>query len=118
LIVERAGERLSTIDLFNGRWVLLVGSSGDTWRQAAHRTPAATNFNLHRFSVGSDGDLKDINNRWSSAHGVNADGAVLVRPDGFIAWRAREASDEPENVLRDVFERLSFHEDSHVEVEQ
>jgi 2-polyprenyl-6-methoxyphenol hydroxylase-like FAD-dependent oxidoreductase len=110
VIVERAGERLSTIDLFKGRWVLLVGSSGDTWLRAAHRTPAATNFNLQHFSVGSDGDVRDINNRWSSAYGVNVDGAVLVRPDGFIAWRAREASDEPEKVLRDVFERLSFRE--------
>ena len=27
---------------------------------------------------------------FAEAYGTGADGAVLVRPDGFIAWRARE----------------------------
>jgi 2-polyprenyl-6-methoxyphenol hydroxylase-like FAD-dependent oxidoreductase len=106
VIVERAGERLSTIDLFNGQWVLLAGS-GSAWLDASKRSSAATNFDLKQYSVGPDGDLRDVDNRWPAAYGVNADGAVLVRPDGFIAWRAPEASNEPEKVLRHVFERLS-----------
>ncbi len=114
VIVERAGEQLSTIDLFSGHWVLLVGSGGDAWLKAAQRTPAATSFNLQSYRVGPDGDVRDVDHRWSPAYGVNADGAALIRPDGFIAWRGREASDQPEKVLRDVFERLSFREKSRV----
>jgi len=41
------------------------------------------------------------------AHGVGDDGAVLVRPDGFVAWRAEGADPDPggtlERVLREVF---------------
>jgi putative polyketide hydroxylase len=35
------------------------------------------------------GDLQDINQRCSAVHGADADGAVLIRPDGFVAWRRR-----------------------------
>jgi putative polyketide hydroxylase len=31
VVVERSGERLSTIDLFNDQWVLLAGPGGDVW---------------------------------------------------------------------------------------
>ncbi|MGH7095586.1 MAG: hypothetical protein ACREFB_18895, partial [Stellaceae bacterium] len=26
---------------------------------------------------------------WPAAYGVAADGAVLVRPDGYVGWRSR-----------------------------
>jgi hypothetical protein len=110
VIVERAEERLSTIDLLNGQWVLLAGSSGVSWLEAAQRTSAATSFKLQSYNIGPNRDLRDIDGRWSSAYGVDADGAVLIRPDGFIAWRAHEASENPQKILRDVFERLSFRE--------
>ncbi len=41
------------------------------------------------------------------SHGVRDEGAVLVRPDGFVAWRAEGADPDPEGtlerVLREVF---------------
>jgi len=36
---------------------------------------------------------------------VTASGAVLVRPDGFIAWHSREAQDSPARVLREALAR-------------
>ena len=33
-------------------------------------------------------DLIDGEGTWSSAYGMTGDGAVLVRPDGHVAWRA------------------------------
>jgi hypothetical protein len=33
---------------------------------------------------------------------------VLVRPDGFIAWRNAERVSSPDAVLREVLHRLSF----------
>ena len=114
VIVEHAGKRLSTIDLFKGHWVFLVGSGGGAWLESAQRSPAASSFDVESYRVGADGDLKDIEHRWAKAYGVNSDGAVLVRPDGFIAWRAGEASDQAEKILSDVFERLNFREKTRV----
>jgi hypothetical protein len=87
--------------------VLFAGATGKAWCEAARRLNADRPFELQCFCNGPDGDVRDLNNRWSSAYGVGQDGAVLIRPDGFIAWRARVPSD-PEATLRSVFARLSF----------
>nr|WP_189649664.1 hypothetical protein [Nonomuraea spiralis] len=35
-------------------------------------------------------------------YGITATGAALVRPDGFVAWRAASLPAQPENELRRV----------------
>src|SRR6266566_885116 len=108
LRLERGGERLSTVDLFSGEWVLFAGPNGDVWRGVASRIPAAGAFGLQCYRVGRDRDLQDVANRWSTAYAVNADGAILIRPDGFIAWRGRDAGSETQAELGPVLERLRF----------
>jgi putative polyketide hydroxylase len=39
---------------------------------------------------------------WAALHGVTDEGCVLVRPDGFVAWRAPGAAPDPEGTLREV----------------
>ena len=46
--------------------------------------------------------IKREGDDWAELHGVGADGAVLVRPDGFVAWRAQGASPDPQTALRDA----------------
>jgi hypothetical protein len=53
------------------------------------------------------GDLEDVANRFSTAYGVGTDGAVLIRPDGFIAWRHANPADGA-RALDDALERLSI----------
>lgn len=108
VVIEREGQQLSTLDLYNGQWVLMAGRDGGLWCDAVSRVPAASAIALQCYRIGAD--LIDADNRWSSAYGVSSDGATLIRPDGFIAWRANEASAEPEVVLHDVFERLGIHD--------
>jgi hypothetical protein len=36
---------------------------------------------------------------FTEAYGISRTGAVLVRPDGFVAWRARAASNHPAESL-------------------
>jgi hypothetical protein len=43
------------------------------------------------------GDLQNVANRFSTAYGVGTDGAVLIRPDGFIAWRHANQADAREH---------------------
>ena len=50
---------------------------------------------LKAFTVGADGDLGDPDGNWHEAYGVDTDGAVLVRPDGYVAWRSRSGASNP-----------------------
>jgi putative polyketide hydroxylase len=46
-------------------------------------------------SVGDAGELQAPAGRFEALYGVEPDGAVLVRPDGFVGWRARRPGDVP-----------------------
>jgi putative polyketide hydroxylase len=108
LVVERGHQRISTIELFAHQWVLFAGADGTAWSDVADRSPSAGRFDLRRHRVGRDGDLRDVDDRWRDVYGVGSDGAVLVRPDGFIAWRARDASSAAQASLGEALEFLTF----------
>jgi hypothetical protein len=50
--------------------------------------------------------LMDPDDAWAAAYGVDVDGAVLIRPDGYVAWRSRGGSQDPAGLLRDVLGRV------------
>ena len=93
--VERDGERRSTLDVFGGGFVLLTGSHGAAWRAAAEQAAAPRQIPIEVLSVGEEGDLRAPVGRFEELYGVEPDGAVLVRPDGFVGWRARSAGASP-----------------------
>jgi hypothetical protein len=39
-------------------------------------------------------------------HGIASDGALLIRPDGFVAWRAAAADENPKRSLEHTLSRL------------
>ena len=43
--------------------------------------------------------LRDPDLRFAESFGVTSTGAVLVRPDGFVAWRAKAMQSDPERVM-------------------
>jgi putative polyketide hydroxylase len=90
--LERDGERFSTVDLFGDDFVLLTGAEGGAWVAAA-RSIAHPALEPHR--IGGGNEITDPGHRWTSAYGVAEDGAVLVRPDGFVAWRSEGATADP-----------------------
>jgi 2-polyprenyl-6-methoxyphenol hydroxylase-like FAD-dependent oxidoreductase len=90
--LERDGERISTLDLFRGAFVLLAGSDGTAWIEAAHF--AASGFPALPLETHvADGNV-------TAAYGITASGASLVRPDGFVAWRAPSTSPNAAGELR------------------
>ena len=91
--LERDGIRLSTIDLFGRAFVLLAGPAGKAWRDSARAAAEGLGVPIEAFTVGDE--LHDPENAWTSAYGVDADGAVLVRPDAHIAWRCRSGVPDP-----------------------
>ena len=85
--LTRGETRVSTIDLIGKRFTLLA--SGGAWRAAA-ATPGVP-FDI--VVIAPDGDLADPDGAWHTTYGVAAGGAVLVRPDGYVAWRCRASAD-------------------------
>jgi hypothetical protein len=81
-------------DLFGTEFVLLTGSNQGTWSAAGGELSRTARFPFKCYSIGVHGDLVEVENRWSDSYGVTNAGAVLVRPDGFVAWRARDASED------------------------
>jgi len=97
--VERDGARLSTLDLFDGRFVLLTGPEGEAWRHPARLIAARLGIGLDIYRVGAEGDLIDRDGDWGAAYGVTPTGAVVVRPDGTVGWRAEGGVGSPAEEL-------------------
>jgi len=97
--LKRGNLRISTSDLVGPHFGLLAGTDGYAWRRAAQAIGPSWPP-LFVFTVGKDGDLGDPDDIWHEAYGVDTDGAVLVRPDGHVAWRSRSGASNPLEVLR------------------
>ena len=54
---------------------------------------------------GADG-LEDPIGSVTDLHGIEPDGCLLVRPDGFVAWRARNAQGASVSTLKSVLCRI------------
>ena len=39
--------------------------------------------------------MRDPEQRFTTDYGIESDGAVLVRPDGHVAWRRRSGAADP-----------------------
>jgi 2,4-dichlorophenol 6-monooxygenase len=54
-------------------------------------------------------DVLDINDSWKMAGQLADDGAVLVRPDQHVGWRAMNVDANPVGTLREALTVLSGH---------
>jgi putative polyketide hydroxylase len=99
--LQADGRRLSTIDLLGRRFVLLASPGGAFWRSAVSQ-PGLPPIDV--WVLGED--VVDAEASWMEAYGVQEGGAVLVRPDGYVAWRALSAPSDPSNVLSHAFDEL------------
>ena len=106
LILERHGSRLSTIDLFGHGWTLLTSTGHAAWDDAAGRVAQRLHLPLEVFSVGATEELRDVEDSFQHVYGIGETGAVLVRPDGFVAWRTVHAGTQPEQVLEEALRSI------------
>src|SRR5262245_4741010 len=99
LWLTQAGKSISTLDLFGTGFVLLAAPAGKAWcaaaRDAARLFP---NVPIDAYVVGG-ADLQDAAGAFATAYGLGEEGAVLVRPDGFVAWRAKTLIGDPQDAL-------------------
>lgn len=110
--VERDRTRISTLDLVgHGEFTLLVGSGGASWREAAAEVGAELGIDLTVHAVGMRAEIDDVTGDWEEIREITDNGALLVRPDRHIAWRAMDSVEDPvaevRSALRQVLARNS-----------
>jgi 2-polyprenyl-6-methoxyphenol hydroxylase-like FAD-dependent oxidoreductase len=94
----------STLHVFQRGWVLL--SEDRRWHGAASRAGAELGVDLSFVHVGSD--VKPIEpSAFQTAYGITTDGATLVRPDGYVAWRSVTHPTDATAALTDALRRVS-----------
>ncbi|MFF0118647.1 FAD-dependent oxidoreductase [Micromonospora arida] len=96
--VDHNGARVSTIDVLTEGWTLATAPGDDTWLAAAEAVSAATGLPIKALTAGPDGDLAD-DGSWLASCGVGPGGALLVRPDGIVAWRSAGPVDDQAQTL-------------------
>jgi 2-polyprenyl-6-methoxyphenol hydroxylase-like FAD-dependent oxidoreductase len=104
LWLERDGKKVSTIDLTGGAFLLLTGPEGEAWCGAARNAAARAGVALEAYRIG--GELRDPGGGFAAAYGLSGSGAALIRPDGFVAWRAKERTDDPQAALTRAFDTI------------
>jgi 2-polyprenyl-6-methoxyphenol hydroxylase-like FAD-dependent oxidoreductase len=82
---------ISTLDLLGRGFVLITGEEDAVWKEAAG--------SMEDITVHSIGALR-------KKLRIHADGAVLVRPDGFVACRIPKMVDDPAVFLKRGLEKL------------
>jgi 2,4-dichlorophenol 6-monooxygenase len=100
-IDDEHGNRRPIKDLVApGRFLVIVGEDGEAWCEAARKLAADAGIPLDAVRIGHlDGDLYDPRCLWLRQREIASDGAILVRPDRFVAWRQATSADDPRSVL-------------------
>jgi len=80
--------QVSTLDLFRKNFVVLAGPEGRAWAEAASAAGKTLGLQVDVHRIGAN-NLTDPSSGFPAAYGIAAEGAALVRPDGFVAWRAK-----------------------------
>jgi 2,4-dichlorophenol 6-monooxygenase len=107
-VEDDAGARHSLLDLVRpGRFLLLGAERAQAWCEAARRIAGDRGLPLDAVTVGHlDGDYLDPRCQWMRQRGIDAEGAVLVRPDRFVAWRCTGGPSDAMNQLGSALSRI------------
>jgi 2,4-dichlorophenol 6-monooxygenase len=106
--VEREGRRMALGSLVHGgHFVLIAGEDGQAWVDAAVLLAGQRDIPLRATRVGfGDVDHVDVRCAWHKQRGITSAGAVLVRPDRHVAFRAAEAAADPVAELGAAFAQI------------
>jgi 2,4-dichlorophenol 6-monooxygenase len=109
--LEAAGSRVSTHDLLDRKasLLLIANAEGSAWCDAAAKLGSKLGVAVKTVRVAPDGDALDTNGVWQRLSEVGKAGAVLVRPDGMVAWRSKSASANPAGELGAALRSILHH---------
>ena len=91
---------LSTLDTVGrGRFTLLTGIGGTHWLRAAE-TQDLQDLEIATAVIGPGQEYEDPYGDWARLRETADGGALLVRPDGYVAFRHATAAASPEDAER------------------
>lgn len=103
-LVGDDGRRISTLDVAGkGKMTLLTGLAGQAWKRAAQKLDLSF---LRTVVVGEAGAI-DPYGYWHRVREVHEAGAILVRPDGYVAWRQSGPVWDDADALRQLEDALT-----------
>jgi len=101
------GEKVSTLDLTgHGAFTILTGIGGDGWVEAAKVLGKEFGMTITAHKIGPRQQWQDLVGDWANAREIRDSGALLVRPDHHVAWRAEGMAADPEADLRRVLNSI------------
>lgn len=101
--VDYGGRAVSTLDLAgHGRFALFTSIGGEAWKEAAQDVSARTGVEIAAYIIGPGREVADLYDDWARLSEMEESGCVLVRPDGYIAWRSRTVVDNCMGKLGEV----------------
>lgn len=93
-VLDANGGPPSTLDRFGRHFVLLAGAEGGAWCQHGRDAARQLGMEFEAHQIADAG--------FPGAYGITPAGAVLVRPDGFVGWRAPAAGNASTSALAGV----------------
>lgn len=102
------GRTLSSHDLVgaSGSFLLLTDEMGLSWVAVANRVSLQYDVSIKTVQVGPQCPLRDRDNQWEEVKEIGNGGAILVRPDNFVAWRSKGPSNANGTELEQAVQRL------------
>jgi 2-polyprenyl-6-methoxyphenol hydroxylase-like FAD-dependent oxidoreductase len=105
--VRSGGELISTIDLYDGGFVLLTGPDNAGWVAAAKGVVAELDVPVRVFGLGTDLiPVDEPIDGLLARYGLNPSGALLIRPDGFVGFRSITATGDEQKSLSGALRQI------------
>ncbi|WP_165191485.1 FAD-dependent monooxygenase [Caulobacter soli] len=106
-LTDGQGRSLSTIDLYNGGFVLFAGRDGAAWTAAAAQVLEAAKTPLVAHQIGGAAYAQPpADTPWEDLVGVGPTGALLIRPDGHVGARWTALPTDPAAELKRALSQI------------
>ncbi len=105
--LTKKGHRLSTLDLCGkGEFSLLTGIGGQGWQEAALAIEKTLGIKINVHTIGIGQTYDDPYGDYARIREITESGALLVRPDLIVCWRANKLSAEASEELIEAMKQI------------
>jgi putative polyketide hydroxylase len=105
--VQSHGEVISTIDVYDGGFILLTGPDNADWVKATDQLREELTVPIAVFGLGSDLlPVDETSTDLLQRYGLEPSGALLIRPDGFVGFRSVGRTDDEYQALASALHQI------------